>query len=227
VESVNDDDLIPAEEEGPAAWYVSWADMVTILLTFFILIFTFSTISENKFIEATSSIQRAFGMPIQVGVPVRPDLALDRTAEEIHEMIQEEALTGVLVQDFGDRVVVSMDTDVAFTAGSADLTPEGRTALERLRPALESAPGEIRVEGHTCDLPVAPGSPFGDNWGLSTARAVEVLQELVGAGFPAKRIGAMGYADQRPRAPNDGEANRRKNRRVEFVIEKKMVRADD
>ncbi len=62
---MNDEDLIPQEEEAPAAWYISWADMVTILLTFFILIFTFSTISKNKFVEATSSIQRAFGMPIQ------------------------------------------------------------------------------------------------------------------------------------------------------------------
>ncbi len=220
-------ELISAEEEAPAAWYISWADMTTILLTFFILIFTFSTISKNKFIEATSSIQRAFGMPIQVGVPVRPDLAADRTAEEIHEMVQKESLVGVLVQDFGDRVIIAMDTDVAFEAGRAELTPEGSTILDRLRPALEKAPGEIRVEGHTCDLPVAAGSPFGDNWGLSTSRAVRVLEQLVAAGIPARRIGAAGYGDQRPRVPNDGEENRRKNRRVEFVIEKKMVRADD
>ncbi len=141
-------------------------------------------------------------------------------------MVQKEALAGILVQDFGDRVVISMDTDVAFSAGSAELTAEGKTTLDRLRPALEKAPGEIRVEGHTCDLPVSAGSPFGDNWGLSTARAVRTLQVLVEGGIPARRIGAAGFGDQRPRAPNDGEANRRKNRRVEFVIEKKMVRAD-
>ena len=178
---MNDEDLIPQEEEAPAAWYISWADMVTILLTFFILIFTFSTISENKFVEATSSIQRAFGMPIAIGVPIRPDLDADRTAEEIHAMVEKEALDGVLVQDFGDRVVVSMDTDVAFAAGSADLTPKGRSALERLRPALESAPGEIRVEGHTCDLPVSAGKPVRGQLGT--------LHGTGGAGPPGARPG--------------------------------------
>jgi chemotaxis protein MotB len=119
-----------------------------------------------------------------------------------------------------------MDTDVAFALGDAALTPEGTKILEHLRPALEKAPGEIRVEGHTCDIPVTVGSPYGDNWGLSTARAVKVLEELVREGFPARRIGAAGYAEQRPRVPNDSEENRRRNRRVEFVIEKKVVRAD-
>ncbi len=211
----------------PAAWYISWADMTTLLLTFFIVLFTFSTISPNKFIEATSSIQRAFRVPMPIGIPVRPDLDGDRTALEIQEMIQKQSLTGILVQDFGDRVVLSMDTDVAFERGAADLTPAGVTLVDRLLPALQKAPGEVRIEGHTCDLPLGPGSPFGDNWGLSTARAVRVLEILVSRGFPAKRLGAAGYADQRPVAPNDGESNRRRNRRVEFLIEKNMTRADE
>jgi chemotaxis protein MotB len=186
-----EEDLIPAEEPGSQIWYISWADMTTLLLTFFIVLFTFSTISTNKFIEATSSIQRAFHLPIQVGVPVKPDLAADRQAQEIQDMIEQEALVGILAQDFGDRIVLTMDTDVAFEIGRADLSAEGARILERILPALEKAPGEIRIEGHTCDLPVSAGSPFRDNWGLSTARAVRVLETLVQKGFPPKRIGGV------------------------------------
>jgi chemotaxis protein MotB len=224
---LEEEDLIPAEEVGSQNWYISWADMTTLLLTFFVVIFTFSTISTNKFLEATSSIQEAFHIPIPVGVPVKPDLRGDRQAAEIQEMIEKEALSGVLAQDYGDRIVLLMETDVAFEAGKADLTPEGTRILDHLLPALLKAPGEVRVEGHACDLPLASGSPFADNWGLSTARAVRVLEGLVARGFPAKRIAAAGYADQRPLVPNEGEVQRRKNRRVEFIIEKKMIPADE
>lgn len=224
---LDDDNVIPEEESGTQTWYISWADMTTLLMTYFIVIFSFSTVSKDKFAEATNSIQRAFRVPITTGVPVRPDLEGDRSAQEIQEMIAKQSLAGILVQDFGDRVVLSMNTDVAFESGKADLTPEGLAILEKLGPALKQAPGEIRVEGHTCDLPLAPGGVYADNWGLATARAVKVLEVVVAQGISPKRIGAAGYADQRPVVPNDGEEGRRKNRRVEFVIEKKMIRADE
>jgi chemotaxis protein MotB len=76
------------------------------------------------------------------------------------------------------------------------------------------------VEGHTCDLPVGSGSHFRDNWELSTGRALSVLQELTRRGIPPEKLGAAGYGEFHPVAPNDGEPSRRKNRRVEFVIEK-------
>jgi chemotaxis protein MotB len=119
-----------------------------------------------------------------------------------------------------------MDADIAFALWRADLSPQGDRILERLLPVLQKAPGEIRVEGHTCDTPAALGSPYADNWELSTARAVRVMQTLIALGLPARKVGAAGYADQRPLVPNDDESNRARNRRVEFVIEKNMIPAD-
>lgn len=220
-------ELISAHEDGPSAWYLSWADMTTLLLTFFIVLFTFSTISPKKFDAAQESIKEAFGVPIPVGIPIRPDLANDTMAQDIQEAVENEALEGIRVQDFGDRVVLSLDTDVAFGLGRANLSEKGQQLLTVIYPVIAKSKGEVRVEGHTCDLPIGIGGTFKNNWELSTARAVTVLESLVALGYPARRIGAAGFADQRPIAPNDTEENRRKNRRVEFLIEKKMTRADE
>lgn len=221
-----EDELIPEEELGSQAWYISWADMTTLLLTFFIVLLTFSTLSSKKFLQTQSSIQRAFGLPISEGLPLKADLD-DRRAQVIQDRIDEEKLKGIRAQDFGDRVILTMDSGVAFGVGSAELTREGSHILRVLLPLLMDAPGVVRVEGHTCDLPLPPGSRYSDNWGLSCARAVSVLKTLVKAGLSPKKVAAAGYADQRPLLSNDSEANRARNRRVEFVIEKNMVPADD
>jgi chemotaxis protein MotB len=224
---LDEDELIPSDEARTNAWYISWADMTTLLLTYFIVLFTFSTISTTKFREATTSIQRAFHIPIPEVLPMRPDLEGDRQAREIQKRIDQEGLVGVFPQDYGDRIVVTMDSDIAFLLWGADLSPQGMRILERLLPVLQNAPGEIRIEGHTCDTPPALGSPYADNWELSTARAVRVVQALIALGIPPRKIAGAGYSDQRPLVPNDDESNRARNRRVEFVIEKNMIPADE
>jgi len=224
---LDEEELIPSEDAGAQSWYISWADLTTLLLTYFIVLFTFSTISTTKFMEATSSIQRAFRIPITVDLPVRPDLEGDRQAQEIQNLIDREELVGIFPQDYGDRIVLTMEADFAFTLWRAELSPQGMRTLERLVPVLQKAPGEIRVEGHTCDTPPALGSPYADNWELSTARAVRVVQTLIGLGLPAGKVGGAGYADQRPLVPNQDESNRARNRRVELVIEKNLIPADD
>src|SRR5688572_22702337 len=99
-------EIIPSEESSAPTWYVSWADLTTLLLTYFVVLFTYSTISTTKFIEATSSIQRAFRIPITVDAPVRPDLEGDRQAQEIQNTIDREELAGIFTQDYGDRIVL-------------------------------------------------------------------------------------------------------------------------
>jgi chemotaxis protein MotB len=132
----------------------------------------------------------------------------------------------VSVQDWGDRIVLTVDTRFLFDRGQADLTESGRAMLDGLAAALADSEGLIRIEGHTCDLPVAPQSRWRSNWWLSTARALTVLESLEGRGLSGNRLSATGYGEHVPIAPNDGEVNRARNRRVEFVIEKPRPRAD-
>lgn len=206
---------------GGATWLVTWADMMSVLLTFFIVLQAFSTLSEKKFYEAMSSIQRAFQMPLPIKSPGSQTFEVPRTADELMEQLEQDDMNGVSVEDYGDRIVLTVESGLLFGLGHADLSPDGRKLMETVGDALRQTKGPIRVEGHTCDLPVGAGSEFEDNWQLSTARSLSVLHELSRRGIPPERMAAVGHGEFHPVAPNDTEANRRKNRRVEFVIEKR------
>lgn len=214
------------EESGGGGWLVTWADMMSVLLTFFIVLQAFSTLNERKFFEAMSSIQRAFQMPLPIRSPGSRTQESPRTADDMEEQLEADGEEGVSVEDFGDRIVLTVDSELLFALGKAGLTPEGEQVMGEVSRVLSKAPGPIRVEGHTCDLPVGPASEFRDNWDLSTGRALSVLHELTRRGIPPERLAAVGYGEFHPVAPNDTEENRRKNRRVEFVVEKTISGAD-
>jgi chemotaxis protein MotB len=201
--------------------------MMSVLLTFFIVLQAFSTISERKFQMAVESIREAFSVPLPVTSPGAPSSRTrETTAEELQESISEENVEGISVEDFGDRLVVTVETGLLFPIGDATLLPQGREVMGRVAHAVRDTRGKIRIEGHTCDLQLGPGSAFPDNWWLSSARAMSVLETLRDNGVPARRLSAAGFGEFDPVAPNDGEANRGKNRRVEIVIEKSDRPAD-
>ncbi len=107
-----------------------------------------------------------------------------------------------------------------FDLGRADLRPEGVAVLRRLAPTLAGISNELVVEGHTDNIPITPGGPFLSNWELSTARATTVLRWLLdNYHLRPARLSAAGYADTRPRVPNDTAAHRSSNRRVEIVVD--------
>jgi len=225
--SLDDEDIHDDDVKASAPWLITWADMMAVLLTFFIVLQAFSTVSESKFHEAMESIQDAF----QITLPIHPlgqtlFYPRDRTAVELQARIAEENVEGISVQDWGDRVVLTVDSALLFDIGRANLTEDGRRALDGLSSVLVDSPGSIHIEGHTCDLPVRAGHEFRNNWWLSTARALTVLEALQGQGVPPERLSATGYAEHDPIATNDSEENRARNRRVEFIIEKQPLGAD-
>jgi len=224
-----DDELDNDDEDSGTTWLTTWADMMSVLLTFFIVLQAFSTISERKFYEAISSIQRAFSVPLPIRSPGDAQFQADRSAEELQEMIDDQDVAGISVEDFGDRLVITVDSGVLFPLGQAGLSPGGQRIMDDVAKLLlaSGGRGNVRVEGYTCDLPVGPRSDFRNNWWLSSARALTALEALEGRGFPSERLSAAGYGEYRPIAPNDHEANRARNRRVDFVVEKRRSLADD
>ncbi|MCL5103181.1 MAG: OmpA family protein, partial [Armatimonadetes bacterium] len=116
-------------------------------------------------------------------------------------------------------VVITMRSDqLLFRPGRAEVRPEAYPLLDRIARTLGQMDNLIQVEGHTCDLKPRR-SVYASNWELSTARATNVLRYLVEQdGLPAFRFSAAGCGSARPRVPNNSEANRRRNRRVEIVI---------
>lgn len=217
-----------SQEEGKGpGWIVTWADMMSVLLTFFIVLQAYSTISERKFFDALASIQMAFRVPLPLRSPGSAIYDGQTTAEEIEEMLARERLDGgVEVTDYGDHLVVRVESGLLFDLGDAAVSAPGKSMLGKLTPLLLESGGPVRIEGHTCDLQLGPGADYRNNWWLSSARALNVLEQLTALGFPPERVSAVGYGEYRPVAPNDSEENRRQNRRVEFIVEKRGGVAD-
>lgn len=214
---------------------VTFADLMSLLLTFFILVLSFANMDIVRFRDMLGSIQTAFGVQVQRREAdyvafspsqfERKDMELSKENEEILSMVvqlrtimeNDETLqksTGVEADDNG--MVLRVDSASMFDRGSATLRPEAESALDAVISILRNYNMNLVIRGHTDDVPVN-SAQFPSNWELSAARATAALRYIMEyGGFSPTRMRAVGYADSRPLVPNTSEENRRKNRRVEF-----------
>jgi chemotaxis protein MotB len=230
------------ETAGMMRWLVTYADMITLLLALFIMLYAISSLDIQRFKALIEEFQALFagggttsvvsggrGM-LRLGapesqkplvVPLIPGKKPEMHDEEetLEKFVERRGLEGkVLVHREERGLVVSLLTDgIFFEKGSAELSEEAKRVLREIAPVLKSSGRFIRVEGHTCDLPIHTPK-FLSNWELSVARAVNVVRYLVECGVPAGRLSAVGYGEFRPMVPNTSEENRRLNRRVDIVL---------
>lgn len=117
------------------------------------------------------------------------------------------------------RMVLELQTDILFGSGSADLSKDGAATIREVGALLGTIPDrKFQVEGHTDNVPIKTKT-YPSNWELASARAINVVKEMVEAGMPGKRISAASYADTRPTASNETDQGRAQNRRIEIVIQ--------
>lgn len=222
---------------GMMRWLLTYADMITLLMAFFIMMYSMSVLNLAKFQEVAFSIRSGFGGPLDGGGGVlihgpgpgslKPNILgletygeLAGTAERLAHYVTERGLEDAVKMRADERgLVVSLVTDkVLFERGRAGLRPSGREIMDEIAGLLRELPNHVIVEGHTCDLPINTAQ-FPSNWELSTARATQVIRYFIERGdVPAGRLSAAGYADSHPLEPNTSEANRARNRRVDIVI---------
>lgn len=229
------------ETAGMMRWLVTYADMITLLLGLFIMLYAISTLDIQRFKALVEEFQALFaggGTSIVSGgkgilrlgapesqrplvVPLIPGKKPEMHDEEeaLERFVERKKLADkVLIHREERGLVVSLLTDgIFFERGSAELSEEAKEVLRGIAPILKSSDRLIRVEGHTCDLPIHT-SRFPSNWELSVARAVAVVRYLTWLGVPPQRLSAVGYGEFRPMFPNTSEENRRLNRRVDIVL---------
>lgn len=216
---------------GAPLWMTSYGDMVTQILIFFVMLFTFSSIDAARFRELAISLQSAFkggtsfltgGQSITVENmgPTRANLAqLTEAMHQIMNIVETSGLKGKVETSINERgLVISIKDSTFFDLGKADLKPKSRQILDNIGKALKDLPNQIRIEGHTDNLPINTPQ-FPSNWELSTARATTVLRYLVeNVGLRPEKMSAVGYGEFRPLFPNDTEDHRARNRRVDIVV---------
>lgn len=213
-------------------WMMTYGDVMTLLLTFFVLLLSFSSIQEAKFQEAIGALAAAFGVLNKAEAvldnPNPPVSSEDIDVEDIATQVAEvqevvEVLKEVGLDNQFDVVsttegyAVRISSPVLFDLASADLKEVGKEALARLTDHLSKEESEMRIEGHTDNVPI--NTPrFPSNWELSTARALSVLKFMRARGLEPTRLSAAGYGEFRPILDNDTQAHRDVNRRVEIYV---------
>jgi chemotaxis protein MotB len=224
------------EHENHERWAIPYGDLVTLLLAFFVVMYSISQVNEGKYRVVSESLNAAFhGDPTtpdpislgttQITAPITP-LPQDLRMEAMRQLAlqAEQAMAPLIMQglvdvDRGDgKLTIAIRSDILFPSGVAALSPEAQPVIHLLAPVLREFPVDIKVQGHTDDVPVL-GGQFGSNWDLSAARAVSVVNLLVADGVPPARLSATGFGEYQPVLPNTTPDGRNANRRVVLSVE--------
>ncbi len=253
------------------AWVVTFADLMSLLMCFFVLLLSFSELDAIRFRQIASEMAQAFGVQREIaaidtpqgtspifdtfapGTPdptptdqirqqtsdERPELLTYTSHADAEQVVQEvvgqkmaeslgklqEALAPEIEQGTLEleqdqtRIVIRVEERGSFPSGSADMTGEFLSLLQRLSDELTQMPGMLVIEGHSDDVPIRTAR-FGSNWDLSAARASSVANALLrNPAIDPGRLTVQGFAETRPRSSNDSAEGRRLNRRVEIVID--------
>src|SRR5688500_18653424 len=235
-------------------WLVSYADMITLLMVLFVVLYAMGQTDKSKLEALRTSLQRAFSVEVLRGteatslrgasgesvipppVPmaitqeliamtgqVTPDARMAATLHEVREAliqvpVPSDTSGSVDVGASREGIVISLAGNMLFDSGKSDLKPRGMTLLDTLAERLKTMPNEIRVEGHTDNIPIATPL-YPSNWELSSARATTVGRYLAEhSEIAPERLIAAGYGEFRPVAPNDSREGRARNRRVDLVV---------
>ncbi|HEY5672416.1 MAG TPA: flagellar motor protein MotB [Malonomonas sp.] len=212
---------------GAPLWMVTYSDLVTLLLTFFVLLLSMASMDKIKFSKAASSLSGAFGVmgssnqttisppSVVTFSPIDDDFTsrvYRRLKTKLHELKLNKQIK--LVKDRG-AVVLRVDESVLFESGGSTLNPAADPVLRKVAELVRPLPLNLKVEGHTDDR----GDELA-NWDLSVDRAVTVLRFLASNQLVSlTRMSATGYGSQKPLFPNASDEERGLNRRVEFVLE--------
>jgi chemotaxis protein MotB len=242
-----------ARAEEPKAdlmrWLLTYADMITLLMVFFIILYSMSTVSPTKFEamqEAFSSVFNGGNFTIfdtrggggaglleglTPGQKVQSNRGGKNSGTGGLSVLRNQALSSLqnLVKAGKVKVIptengfaISLVSDVFFASASAALNADAMPVLQEVADFVGQIPNTVVVEGHTDTIPPDAVRWPGGNWQLAAERSVGVLQTLEDYGVPSERLSASSYGDTRPVRSNDTEEGRSHNRRVDIVIVEKL-----
>ena len=230
---MSDEQIYDSDPNEDTSWLVTYGDMVTLLMAFFVLMYSASKVSEEKYEQVAQSIAQGFNSP---GPDAIVEIASSESTEEVtvlspltnakemlDQLIEERDLDGEMSTSFTPTgLKIELSSSSFFGSGSADVRESMIPSLIELSEVLQSLPDgdyQVEVEGHTDNVPINTAR-FPSNWELSSLRAINVAHIFEDTGIQKDRLSAIAYADTRPEAPNTDAnginipENQAKNRRV-------------
>lgn len=228
-------------EEGAPAWALTFGDMMSLLLVFFILLFSISEVKIAKFQQATQSIRMGFGQSITQAMTTQTsglltseytdnirdrdiDWRLFEITQKLMDFISENSLKSTFdVVDNSSGISLLIQDAVLFQEASAEISPENRWIIDRICKLVIEISIPVVISGHTDSLAIHTET-YPSNWELSSARASRVARELIEQGFSGADIHIEGYAEFKPVSTNETIEGRAANRRVELLYTRQKVR---
>ncbi len=240
----------PEEEEGGGGapeWMATFADLVTLLMCFFVLMFAMSSTQQDSFKQLVQSLKSALGVQSVPEAGTREGLTMmdvivdekkaeavdeaggmvqqevDQIVSDVQELVMFNKLGGLVnVQESEVGATVTISDMALFPAGAAKMSSNGLTIMAKVSKVLSQFPYHTKISGHTDNRPIHTAM-HPSNWELAGDRACEVVRFLISQGLDPTKLSAESYADFRPIASNDTPEGRAKNRRVEIIYERQSI----
>ncbi|MEW6041726.1 MAG: OmpA family protein [Elusimicrobiota bacterium] len=207
-------------------WIIPYADFMTVLMIFFLLMFAFAFAHKDQHFEKiVTNIQQEMGGKVnqelidKIVEQEREIMAADKLSETVEKQNLKKYMS---VTSDNEYIKIVFNNPVLFDTGNADIKPQAQMMLHSVSQTLKDMPNEVIVEGHTDNVPIL-GGKYESNWELSVARALAVIRYLSHVeGISHKKFAAAGYGEYRPLFPNDTEEHKAQNRRIEIKIVRKQ-----
>jgi len=214
-------------------WMLTFSDMMTLLLAFFVLLISMSSLDQEKLKKVLDSMKGSLGVLelgsfSEISISVDEDLETGFLSQDVLTPEYYKWLKGILqeitkysgidIKATEVGYIISISNELLFDPGSARLKESAKRFLDEIQKLFKTGINHVEVQGFTDDLPIR-GGRFSSNWDLSAARAVSVLKYMVRNGFEPEKFIATAFGETRPIYPNISPVYRAKNRRVELVVD--------
>ena len=222
-----------SSQHGPDRhrWLISYADYMTLLCAFFIMLYSVELLDENQYKAVQEALDGMFTTSSQQLLP-QPEFATTVLEDNNGMMPLYETITQqlqvfidsneLIIEQEGEWVKIRIKADTLFPAGGWEISDEMMDVIEKLAITIRPIPNEINIAGHTDDVPIS-NKTIVSNWDLSALRAVAVVRAFELFGIAPQRMAAMGFSYHKPIFPNSSDEHRLANRRVEILIKQGSI----
>jgi chemotaxis protein MotB len=227
----------PKIDPGAPKWVVTFGDLMSLLLCFFVLLLSFSEMDKQKYKQVAGSMEKAFGvqritkvMDVPKGVKMiakdfdqetivtRIKEAIGRELEDLAETDLSDLKSQIDIQASDEAVTIRLMGESTFDSGKAEIRPQMKPLLKKVADMIADTKRDIIIAGHTDNIPIH-GGLYRSNLRLSTARASAVAEFFLSVSkIDPKHLSTMGFGEYRPIDSNDTADGRQKNRRVEIIM---------